>query len=431
MSKAQAAPSSDQSPEQIVNDLGREAKAAAAVLARTSTETINNALNALAKAIVAPANIAAIIAANDKDLASAKQRGLSSAMMDRLALSEERIYDMARGIETVAALDDPNGKILWEQNRPNGLKIQRISCPLGVFGMIYESRPNVTIDASILCLKSHNAVILRGGSESLHSSLALHSIIQDTLEQSSLPKACVSMIPTSDRAAVGAMLRAAEYIDVMIPRGGHGLIERVMNEARMPVFGHLEGLCHIYVHKSADANIAKDVTLNAKMRRTGICGAMETLLFDDNLDKSIAADIIANIIDGGCEIVGDAKVQSLDSRVGAASPEDWNTEYLDAKLSARFIGDVQSAVSYINENGSHHTDCIIAQDEKAVAYFQQNTDSGIVMHNASTQFADGGEFGMGAEIGIATGKMHARGPVGLEQLCTYKYLVHGNGQTRS
>lgn len=420
----------NQSPEDIVNELGRAAKAAAAVLARTPTCDINNFLEVLACTIISPANIDAILKANDKDLASAKQRGLASSMIDRLTLSKERINDMARGIKTVMGLADPNGRILWEENRPNGLKIQRISCPLGVFGMIYESRPNVTIDASILCLKSHNAVILRGGSESLNSSLALHEIIQDTLEKCDLPKSCVSMIPISDRAAVGAMLRASDYIDVMIPRGGHGLIERVMNEARMPVFGHLDGLCHIYVHKSATAKIAKDVTLNAKMRRTGICGAMETLLLDNELDKSIAADIIANIIDGGCEIVGDEAVQSLDSRVGAASPQDWNTEYLDAKLSVRFIGGVEQACSYINTNGSHHTDCIIAQDEKSVAYFQQNIDSGIVMHNASTQFADGGEFGMGAEIGIATGKMHARGPVGLEQLCTYKYLVHGSGQTR-
>ncbi len=420
----------NQSPEEMVSDLGRAAKDAAAILARTPTDVINKALNELARAITTPENITAIISANDKDLASAKQRGLASSMIDRLALSEQRIYDMARGIETVAGLDDPNGRILWEQSRPNGLKIQRISCPLGVFGMIYESRPNVTIDASILCLKSHNAVILRGGSESLHSSLALHRIIQDTLEKCDLPKACVSMIPISDRAAVGAMLRASDYIDVMIPRGGQGLIERVMNEARMPVFGHLAGLCHIYVHKSADAEIAKNVTLNAKMRRTGICGAMETLLLDDELDKSIAADIISNLIDGGCAIVGDKSAQSLDSRVEEASPQDWTCEYLDAKLSVRFIDGVEKAVSYINENGSHHTDCIISEDTKTTAYFQQNIDSGIVMHNASTQFADGGEFGMGAEIGIATGKMHARGPVGLEQLCTYKYLVHGSGQTR-
>ncbi len=417
-------------PEEVVDKLGREAKRAASVLSRASTDTINNALDILAEAVVAPENVAAIMAANSKDLASAKQRGLNDAMIDRLALDEKRIAAMASGVKTVRDLDDPSGKILWEQNRPNGLKIQRVSCPLGVFGMIYESRPNVTIDASILCLKSHNAVILRGGSESLHSSLALHRIIQEALGDADLPRSCVSMVPTNDRAAVGAMLRASGYIDVMIPRGGRGLIERVMNEAKMPVFGHLEGLCHIYVHKSADPRVARDVTLNAKMRRTGICGAMETLLLDRDLDKGVAADVVANIIDAGCLVVGDEYVQSLDNRVGVAVPEDWKTEYLDAKLSARIINGVEDAVSYINGNGSHHTDCIIAQDDEAVSYFRQNVDSGIVMSNASTQFADGGEFGMGAEIGIATGKMHARGPVGLEQLCTYKYIVHGTGQTR-
>ena len=418
-----------QSPEDIVSALGVEAKKAAAILVQTPTETINNVLTGLAEAL--RENADAILIENQKDLNAARERGLTDAMIDRLALDEQRIEGMAQSVETVRQLDDPTGKTLWEEDRPNGLKIQRISCPIGVFGMIYESRPNVTIDASILCLKSHSAVILRGGSESLHSSLALHKIIQDTLEAFNLPKACVSMIPTSDRAAVGAMLRAAEYIDVMIPRGGHGLIERVMNEARMPVFGHLDGLCHIYVDKSADANIAKNVTLNAKMRRTGVCGAMETLLLDESLDKEIAAGILSNIIDAGCDIVGDTTAQTLDSRIKPANSEDWTTEYLDSKLSCRMVSNIEEAVSHINGKGSHHTDCIIAQDDSAVAYFQKNVDSGIVMHNTSTQFADGGEFGMGAEIGIATGKMHARGPVGLQQLCTYKYLVHGTGQTRA
>ncbi|PCJ96051.1 MAG: glutamate-5-semialdehyde dehydrogenase [Zetaproteobacteria bacterium] len=417
------------SPEEIVISLGIETKKSASILVQTSTETINNVLAALAEAL--PDNMGSILAANQDDLESAREHGLSPAMIDRLALDEQRIKAMAQSVDTVRKLDDPTGKILWEENRPNGLKIQRISCPIGVLGMIYESRPNVTIDASILCLKSHNAVFLRGGSESLNSSLALHKIIQTTLEQFNLPKSCVSMIPTTDRAAVGAMLRADEYIDIMIPRGGRGLIERVMNEARMPVFGHLEGLCHIYVHESANVDSAKNITLNAKMRRTGICGAMETLLLDTNLDKKMAADIITNILDSGCEIVGDEFVQSLDVRIKPATAEDWTTEYLDSKLSCRVVNTIEKAVQHINTYGSHHTDCIIAQDESAVAYFQKNVDSGIVMHNASTQFADGGEFGMGAEIGIATGKMHARGPVGLEQLCTYKYLVHGDGQTRA
>ncbi len=419
----------NQSPEKIIETLGAQTKAASYVIAQTPTQKINDVLYDLAKALISNKN--EILEANKKDLAAAQQNNLSPALIDRLALNDERIEGMAKGVETVATLNDPTEKILWEENRPNGLKIQRISCPIGVLGMIYESRPNVTIDASILCLKSHNAVVLRGGSESLNSSLALHSIIQDVLTKHGLPKASISMIPTKDRAVVGAMLRADKYIDVMIPRGGHGLIERVMNEARMPVFGHLEGLCHIYVHDSADAKIAKEVTLNAKMRRTGICGAMETLLLDNNLDKNIAKSILANILDSGCEIVGDSEIQALDSRVGKAMLEDWNTEYLEAKLSCRMIENVEEASSYINTNGSHHTDCIISQDDTATKYFQKNVDSGIVMHNASTQFADGGEFGMGAEIGIATGKMHARGPVGLEQLCTYKYLVHGNGQTRA
>ncbi len=419
-----------ESPTDIVEKLGYEAKKSAYILAQTHTNTINEALTSLASELRSPKNIDNIIAANDKDLASAKKIGRSDALIDRLTLNEKRIYDIAISVEIVADLNDPTGRVLWKTNRPNGLKIQRISCPIGVLGMIYESRPNVTIDAAILSLKSHNAVILRGGSESFNSSLALHKIIQDILEKHQIPKACVSMIPTKDRAAVGAMLSANKYIDVMIPRGGHNLIERVMNEARMPVFGHLEGLCHIYVHHSADSKIAKEVTLNAKMRRTGICGAMETLLLDKNLDENIAKNILTNILDSGCEIVGDVQVQSLDIRIGKATPQDWRIEYLDAKLSCSMVDNVENAVSHINKYGSHHTDCIISQDSAATKYFQHNVDSGIVMHNVSTQFADGGEFGMGAEIGIATGKMHARGPVGLEQLCTYKYLVHGDGQTR-
>lgn len=416
------------SPQEIIQTLGKETKAASRILVETPTEDINACLAELAQELRKKTEF--ILTENKKDLASAEQRGLTKAMIDRLALNEERIEGMAQGVEVVKGLQDPVGHVLWEQDRPNGLKIQRVACPIGVFGMIYESRPNVTVDASILCLKSHNAVILRGGSESLHSSLALHTIIQDTLEKSGLPKAAVSMIPVKDREAVGAMLRAAKYIDVMIPRGGHGLIERVMNEARMPVFGHLDGLCHIYVHNSADAKIAQDVTLNAKMRRTGICGAMETLLLDKELDDNTAQAIVRNILDSGCDIVGDGKAQTLDERIGKATQEDWTTEYLDTKLSCRYVDSIEEAVTHINTNGSHHTDSIIAQDANAVTYFQNNVDSGIVMHNASTQFADGGEFGMGAEIGIATGKMHARGPVGLEQLCTYKYLVHGTGQTR-
>ena len=421
-------PSSSASVEEIIDDIGKAAKAASYVLVQTSTQTINKTLSDLAQALRNNQN--KIIKANQKDLNAAKNKGLSDAMLDRLALNADRIESMANGVETVMTLDDPTQRTLWETARPNGLKIKRISVPIGVLGMIYESRPNVTIDASILSLKSHNAIILRGGSESLNSALALHEIIQECLEKNGLPKAAVSMVPTSDRAAVIAMLHASDYIDVMIPRGGRGLIERVMSEAKMPVFSHLDGLCHIYVHHSANPDMAQDVCLNAKMRRTGICGAMETLLLDAALPENTAKNIVKTLLDSGCAVLGDKEVQKLDTRISPATEEDWHTEYLDAKLSCKYVGNVEDAVNHINTYGSHHTDSIISEDEQTTAYFFQNVDSGIVMHNASTQFADGGEFGMGAEIGIATGKMHARGPVALEQLCTYKYQVEGSGQTR-
>ena len=412
----------------MIRDLGAQSRKASRILAQTPEKTINNILDGLAAALRAEAK--SIIDANKLDLAAAKQKGLSEPMMDRLALNEARIESIARGVEAVEQLPDPVGKTLWKTVRPNGLKIERVSCPIGVLGMIYESRPNVTVDAAILCLKSRNAVILRGGSESFHSSSALHKIIQKTLENYNLPPACVSMIPTQDRDAVGEMLKARDYIDVMIPRGGQSLVERIMNEATMPVFSHLSGICHIYVHKSAKPDIAKTVTLNAKMRRTSVCGAMETLLLDKDLDQSVAKSILTNLLDSGCAIVGDKLVQGLDPRIGQATTEDWRTEYLEAKLSCCIVSNVQEAVDHINTYGSHHTDSILSEDAEVVSFFLNNVDSGIVMHNASTQFADGGEFGLGAEIGIATGKMHARGPVGLEQLCTYKYVVHGNGQTR-
>ena len=418
----------EQSPQEIVYALGRDAKVAAAALNQTTTEQINVVLQTIAQKL--RENVSAILDGNKKDLDAGEAKGLTAAMLDRLALNGARIEAMAAGVEAIAALPDPVGHVLWENERPNGLNIQRVSVPIGVLGMIYESRPNVTVDAAALCLKSRNAVILRGGSESLHSSLALHSLIQDALEAHDIPKAAACMIPTADRDAVGAMLGAHQFIDVMIPRGGKSLVERVMNEARMPVFSHLDGLCHIYIHPSVKPEIAKDVVLNAKMRRTGICGAMETLLIDQALAPEIAQAALANLLDNGCEIVGDKMAQALDARIKAAEAQDWSTEYLDAKLSVAVVDGVEDAVRHINSYGSHHTDSILAEDAEAVSYFFQNVDSGICMHNASTQFADGGEFGMGAEIGIATGKMHARGPVGLEQLCTYKYLVHGSGQTR-
>jgi len=412
----------------IVRKLGVEAKKASFILAQTPSCVLNDVLDTIS--VNLKKYSADILAANKKDVDAAHDKSLAPSLIDRLTLNDARIQAMVDGVQTVKKLDDPTAKTLWEQTRPNGLRIQRVSCPIGVLGMIYESRPNVTIDASVLSLKSHNAVILRGGSESLNSSLALHHIIQEALEEQNLPKACVSMIPTSDRAVVGAMLQASDYIDVMIPRGGRGLTERVMNEARMPVFSHLDGICHVYIHPSANADIARDVTLNAKMRRTGICGAAETLLLDRNLSEDIVRNVLGTLLDNDCHIVGDAAVQSIDPRITAANDDDWITEYLDSKISCKFVNDVTDAVNHINTYGSHHTESILAEDKTTVEYFHKNVDSGIVMHNASTQFADGGEFGMGAEIGIATGKMHARGPVGLEQLCTYKYLVHGNGQTR-
>ena len=414
--------------QQLVNSLAQKSKKASYLLAQTSDVAISNILGKLATSLRNSKE--EIIEANAKDIKAARKKGLSEALVDRLMLDSERIEGIAKSVENVRDLDDPTGRILWEQDRPNGLKIQRISCPIGLLGMIYESRPNVTVDASVLCLKSHNAVILRGGSECLNSSLILHTIIQKSLKDNDLPEASVSMIPTSDRAAVGAMLGASDYIDVMIPRGGAGLIERVMNEARMPVFGHLNGICHIYIHNNVNPEIAREVTLNAKMRRTGICGATETLLLDEELDQDTAKDVLTTLLDAGCSIVGDEQSQALDSRIEPASNEDWVTEYLDAKLSCKFVNSVEDAVEHINTYGSHHTDSILTEDTDVAAYFLKNVDSGIVVHNASTQFADGGEFGMGAEIGIATGKMHARGPVGVEQLCTYKYNVHGTGQTR-
>ena len=408
--------------------LGQQTKAASRVLSQTSEAQINALLTDLADAL--RKNTADILSANAKDIAAGEQKGLNTALLDRLKLNDDRIEGMAGGLEAIVKLSDPVGKVLWSTQRPNGLKIERVSVPIGVLGMIYESRPNVTIDAAALCLKSRNAVILRGGSESLHSSLALHTLIQETLRKHDLPEACVSMIPITDREAVGEMLRANQYIDVMIPRGGKSLVERVQNEARMPVFSHLDGICHVYVHNTAEKDLAVNVTHNAKLRRTGICGAAETLLLDQALDPAIGKAVLTALLDEGCDVVGDKMAQALDERIKPACAEDWGTEYLAAKISCAVVNGVEEAVNHINSYGSHHTDSILAEDQQAVDYFLSNVDSGIVMHNASTQFADGGEFGMGAEIGIATGKMHARGPVGLEQLCTYKYRVHGTGQTR-
>jgi len=412
----------------LMADIGAKAKAAATVLATTPTAAKNNALKAAAAAV--RARSADIMAANELDMADAKARGLSPAMTDRLLLTPERIEGIAAGIEAVAELDDPVGRELATWDRPNGLKISRVAVPLGVIGIIYESRPNVTADAGVLCLKAGNAAILRGGSESAHSSRAIHACLAEGLKAAGLPEAAIQIIPTQDRAAVGELLGMVGTVDIIVPRGGRGLIERVQNEAKMPVMAHLDGICHVYLDKGADPEKARDIAVNAKMRRTGICGAMETLL----VDKAVAATILPPVLDAllekGCEIRGDAAVQALDARVKPATDADWDTEYLDAILSVRTVDGVDGAIAHIAAHGSHHTDSIVTEDKDAADAFTAQVDSAIVMVNASTQFADGGEFGMGAEIGISTGKLHARGPVGVDQLTSYKYVVRGTGQTR-
>ena len=413
----------------ILQDIGLKTKTASALIAQTSPAQINDTLNLLAQNLQSKS--ADIIKANNIDVAAAKEKELSGALIDRLTLDNDRIVAMANSIIDIAKLDSPLNKILETINRPNGLVIEKTSVPIGVLGMIYESRPNVTIDAAALCLKSGNAVILRGGSESFYSSKILHGIIQSTLEEMQMPKDAVSMMPTTDRALVGAMLKAHHYIDVIIPRGGKGLTGLVMREATMPVFAHLDGNCHIFVHASANPAMALDIIKNAKLRRTGICGAVESLLFDDALDTSNAQDIITMLLNNGCAILGDKKAQSLNENIKPATEQDWSTEYLDRKISIKFVKNTADAITHINTYGSHHTDCIISEDNQSVRAFLTQVDSAIVMHNSSTQFADGGEFGMGAEIGIGTGKLHARGPVGLKQLTTFKYIVHGNGQTRT
>ena len=408
--------------------MGAASKSAAAVLAQTTTGQINAVLKDLAQFLKDQS--VNILSANALDVKAAQDKNLASALIDRLSLTEERINALAQSVVDIIQLDDPVGRVLETTNQPNGLIIDKVSVPIGVLGMIYESRPNVTIDAAALCLKSRNAVILRGGSESFNSSRALHAIVQQALKQHSLPEESVSMLPSTDRALVGTMLQANDYIDVIIPRGGKGLTSRVMNEAKMPVFAHLDGNCHLYVHESVNADLALRVIQNAKLRRTGICGAAESLLFDLALDTELATSIIKMLLDQGCDVVGDERVQVLNSKVAPATEEDWSTEYLDKKISIKYVEGVEEAITHINTYGSHHTDAILAEDDHAVQEFQKRVDSAIVMHNASTQFADGGEFGMGAEIGIGTGKLHARGPVGLKQLTTFKYLVKGTGQTR-
>jgi glutamate-5-semialdehyde dehydrogenase len=410
--------------------LGRAARAAATSLAATAGKQRNAALAAAAAAIRDQA--AAIISANAEDMAAAKQRGLSGAMLDRLMLDGERVEAMAKGIETIIGLHDPLGRVLDEWERPNGLRIQRVAVPLGVIGIIFESRPNVTADAAALCIKSGNAVILRGGSESFHSSNAIYACLRDGLRSAGLPPDAVQMVPTTDRAAVGFLLSSmAKWVDVVVPRGGKSLIRRVQDEARVPVIGHLEGICHVYVHAAADPDKARDIALNAKMRRTGICGAAETLL----IDRSVAEQLVPLVCDAlhasGCELRGDEAVCALLPYAVPASEDDWSTEYLDAIIAVRVVDDIGAAIEHIRRYGSGHTESIITEDDAAAERFFRDVDSSILLQNASTQFADGGEFGFGAEIGIATGRIHARGPVGADQLTSYKYVVRGTGQVRS
>ncbi len=409
--------------------IGVAARAASSLLGGTGAVQRDLALCKAAAAL--RANVAAIQAANDDDLSAAKRRGMSAAMLDRLKLDAERIEAMATGLETVAKLPDPVGRILAEWDRPNGLRIQRVAVPLGVIGIIYESRPNVTADAAALCLKSGNAVILRGGSESFHSSRAIHRCLQEGLDAAGISSDSIQMVPTSDRAAVGFLLSSmAKWVDVIVPRGGKSLIKRVQDEARVPVIGHLEGICHVYLHSSADADVARRVVLNAKMRRTGVCGAAETVLVDECVADQILPGVCEALLEAGCEIRGDDRVLSIVPAAIRAIEEDWSTEYLDAIISIRVVEDIDAAMQHIAHYGSGHTESIVASDAEAAEKFLRTVDSAIVLHNASTQFADGGEFGMGAEIGIATGRIHARGPVGAEQLTSYKYVVRGDGQVR-
>ncbi len=412
----------------MVSAIGSKARAAAKTLGLVKTDDKRKALTSAARSI--RAHQAALIEANQKDVAFGTEKGLSNAMIDRLLLTPDRIEGMAAGLEAIAELDDPVGSIMASWERPNGLQLQRVSTPLGVIGVIYESRPNVTADAGGLCLFAGNAVILRGGSESLHSSSLIVECLREGLAEAGLPLDAIQMIPTRDRAAVGALLRLNNSVDVIVPRGGRGLIERVMEDARMPVFAHLDGLCHVYIDREADPEKARSIALNAKMRRTGICGSAETLLIDRAVAKSVLPPILKDLHEAGCEIRGDAETQSLFDQTIPANDTDWVTEYLDKIIAVRVVEDVQAAIDHINTYGSNHTDSIITEDQATADHFLREVDSAIVMHNASTQFADGGEFGMGAEIGISTGRMHARGPVGVEQLTSFKYLVRGNGQIR-
>ncbi|MBT2188419.1 glutamate-5-semialdehyde dehydrogenase [Sphingobium nicotianae] len=415
-----------QTPEMLIAMMGAKARRAAAEMALASSAQKGEALVAAARALRDAT--AKIILANRIDMERGAANGLSSAMLDRLRLDEKRVAAVADAVEQVASLEDPVGKLIDETVRPNGLKLSRVRVPLGVIGIIYESRPNVTADAAALGLGSGNAVILRGGSEAVESNRAIHAAMVKGITEAGLPADAVQFVPTTDRAVVGAMLRAVGLIDIIVPRGGKSLVARVQEEARVPVLAHLDGICHTYVHAAADPQMARDIVVNAKMRRTGICGAMETLLIDRAFPEREA--LVTALLDARCEVRGDEAVRKLDPRVEPAEDGDWDTEYLDSILSARVVDGLDEALAHIASHGSHHTDAIVTNDESVAEQFLARCDSAIVMWNASTQFADGGEFGLGAEIGISTGRMHARGPVALEGLTTYKWVVRGSGQTR-
>ena len=414
----------------LMDSIGLAARAAAPALELASSDQKNRALRAAAEALGARRR--EILAANEQDMRATRAHGATAALLDRLKLDDRRVDSMARALEDIARLPDPIGTVLAEWTRPNGMRIQRRRVPLGVIGIIYESRPNVTADAGGLCLKSGNAVILRGGSESARSNAAVHACLQAGLAAGGLPSASIQLVPTTDRAAVGYMLAEMRpHIDVIVPRGGKQLIARVQEEARVPVIGHLEGVCHVFVERAANLEMARAIVLNAKMRRTGVCGAAETLLVDRGCADTHLAPLVEALLEAGCEVRGDAAAARVDARVRNAVEQDWYTEYLDAIIAVRVVDGVDAAIAHIGTYGSQHTDCIVTDDTAAAERFLTRVDSAIVLHNASTQFADGGEFGMGAEIGISTDKFHARGPVGVEQLTSYKYVVRGSGQLRS
>jgi glutamate-5-semialdehyde dehydrogenase len=420
--------SQSESIDQLMEAMGQRARAAYVKLAEAKNDQKDMAL--AQAAIALRQRTQAILAANQRDLAYGREKGLSDAMLDRLKLDEKRIESMAVGIETICTVEDPVNCVLEEWTRPNGLTLQRVSVPLGVVGIIYESRPNVTADAAALCIKSGNAAILRGGSESIYSAQAILECLHYGLGYAGLPVDCVQMVPVRDREAVGKMLTMTRWIDVIVPRGGKSLTQRVADESRIPTILHLDGNCHTYVHSGADIEMACSVLLNAKMRRVGVCGATESLLLDEAIARDALPKLVSTLVDAGCEVRGDSASREIDSRIAPATEEDWGTEYLAAIISVKLVSGVAEAIEHINRYGSHHTDAIVTHDGAAAREFLRKVDSAIVVHNASTQFADGGEFGFGAEIGISTGRLHARGPVGAKQLTTYKYVVHGDGQTR-